>query len=181
VDVDRLGIASVVSRKFFVRLDGISPLPLFVLVTASSVASDSIGYYLGRTLGGVRLGGPGGRWAWLGTVGNEVQRYFRPWSGLTVFLIRWLFTPLSSAVNLLAGISRYPFRRFLVFAAAGEAISSGLFLGVGYVFGVNSTYLWDYFDGLPGILAASALGLLLTVIGVRRLLRPSGTSTQDAG
>ncbi len=159
-------------------LDGVNPVSLFLLVTASSVAGDSIGYGVGRALGGVFLDKTESRWGSLGSVSGQLQRYFRPWSGLTVFLTRWLFTPFSSAVNLLSGISRYPFRRFLTFAAAGEAISSGLFLGAGYVVGVNSTYVWDYFDGLPGIVAIGSLGLVLTVIGMRQLVRQQRSRSQ---
>ena len=166
---------------------GVSPLPLFLLITASSVAGDSIGYLLGQTFGNLFFAGRQKKPGWLLGVGARTSTAFERWSGLTVFLTRWLFTPFSSAVNLLAGVSRYPFRRFRLFAMPGEALSAALFLAMGYAFGVNARYLWDYFDGLAGIITSGVVGLVLVGIGVRWLRRShaptssrlSGSTTQE--
>ena len=163
-----------------VAVEGLNPVPLFLFVTGCSVAGDSVDYFLGRKLGSLIVDRPGRRFSWLKKAGTTLQQSFVRWSGLSVFLTRWLFTPFSSAVSLFAGVSRYPFHRFLLFALAGEAISSALFLGLGYAFGVNGRYLWNYFDGLPGIIASGVAGVLLVGIGTRRLLhrRQSDPATQ---
>ncbi len=143
---------------------------LVVLVTGCSVAGDSVDYYLGTRVGSLVLERLGNRSVRRRASIAVAQRHFRRWSGPTIFLTRWLFTPFSSLVNLLAGIAQYPFRRFLFFDALGEAISSIVFVTLGYVFGVNGRYIWEYIDGVPGIVASAAIGVVFLIIGGRWLL-----------
>lgn len=152
-------------------MEDLNLVSLVVLVTGCSVAGDSVGYHLGTRVGSLVVERLGNRSARTRTSIEVAQQYFRQWSGLTIFVTRWLFTPFSSLVNLLAGIAQYPFRRFLIFDALGEAISSTAFLTLGYVFGVSGRYIWDYFDGVPGIVASAAIGIVFLVSGGRWLLR----------
>jgi membrane protein DedA with SNARE-associated domain len=142
---------------------------LIVVVTACSVAGDVLGYWVGRLVGETVLQQLAQRSPWTGRSRLTLQRYFTRWSGLSIFLTRWLLTPFGSLTNLVAGLSNYPLHRFLLFDLAGEAIGAVLFLGLGYLFGVNWRTLWEDVDGLPGVLTVGALGLILLAIGLRRL------------
>jgi membrane-associated protein len=51
-------------------------------------------------------------------------------------LSRSLLSFKSSAVNLLAGASRYRLRLFLPFAVVGRVLWTSAYLGLGYAFGV---------------------------------------------
>jgi membrane-associated protein len=53
---------------------------------------------------------------------------------LTVFLTRWLVSPLGPYVNLLAGAAAMSWGRFTLAAIAGEAVWVGLYVGLGQAF-----------------------------------------------
>jgi membrane protein DedA with SNARE-associated domain len=84
---------------------------------------------------------------------------------LIVVLSRSLLSFKSSAVNLLAGASRYRLRLFLPFAILGRLIWSSAYLGLGYVFGVAIEAAADFTSSLGGLLLAlvilAALGFMI--------------------
>jgi membrane protein DedA with SNARE-associated domain len=59
------------------------------------------------------------------------------WGAQAVFLTRWLFLPLTIAVSLICGVSRYRYRPFLASGAAGNLIFVLVFVGIGYRFGAG--------------------------------------------
>jgi membrane-associated protein len=151
--------------------DSLNLALLFLLVASCSILGDTVDYALGRYLDRTIVARLASKTARARASTAAVRRYFRRWSGLTIFLTRWLFTPFSSVVSVLAGLGRFPLRRFLLFDVPGQMLSAALFLGLGYVFGVDAPKIWEYFDGIPGIVACAAVGLLLTLLGARHLLR----------
>lgn len=95
-------------------------LPALIgLVVAAAVAGDSVGYEVGRRFGPRLL-------AWRILIRHEAaleaaQRRLRERGGWAVFAGR--FTAfLRAVVPALAGLSRMPYRRFLVYNAAGGVV-----------------------------------------------------------
>ena len=108
-------------------------VPLIALVWACSAAGDSVTFALGRRLGrpflltrGRRLGVTEPR---LAKLDAWLERYGPPavCLGRLVPLVR-PFGPL------VAGASRFPYRRFLVWNVAGTLLFSLVFCGLGYLF-----------------------------------------------
>lgn len=136
-----------------------------VIVVASSVLGDLAGYGLGRVLGREFFERRG---RWLGltpALRAKVETFFQKWGILTVVLSRSLLSFKSSAVNLLAGASRYRVRLFLPFAIVGRLIWSSAYLGLGYVFGVAIEAAADFTSSLSGLLVSlvvlGALGFMM--------------------
>lgn len=81
---------------------------------------------------------------------QKTRDAFERYGGWTVFVTRFLLTPLALPTNLIAGFSGYPFRRFLAFDLAGESLWVCLCLGLGYLFADNwetlaeasNTFVW---------------------------------------
>jgi membrane-associated protein len=90
----------------------------------------------------------------------------------SVFLSRWLFSPLGPYVNLVAGAVRMPWLPFLLAGIAGEAVWVGLYVGAGYLFADRIEALAALAGNLSGALAAGAvtvgLGLALWRAARRR-------------
>jgi len=87
-----------------------------------SVLGDLAGYGVGRLLGREFLERRG---HWLGFTAarrTRVEMLFQQWGVLGVLLSRSLISFLSSAVNVLAGASRYSLPVFLLFAMVGRLI-----------------------------------------------------------
>ena len=80
--------------------------------------------------------------------------------GMTVFLTRWLFSPLGPYVNLMAGAGGFSWRRFTVASAAGESVWVGLYAGLGWAFSSNIDMIADLSGNLTGALAAAAVVVL---------------------
>src|SRR5262249_6501908 len=112
---------------------------LLVLVAGCATSGDCIGYGLGRRLGYAALEGHGRRVGVSPARLGSAHGFLRRWTGLGVFITRWLLTPLGVPVNLLAGATRFPLLTFLVFDLAGETLWGAIYLLLGYEFGANWT------------------------------------------
>ena len=156
-------------------------LPLLCLVAViASITGDCIDYALGRRLGAPLLEALVRRSLLREPAVERARGQMQRWSGASVFLTRWLFTPLSSLVSLLAGTSCYPLRRFLLADIAGNLIAAVIYLGAGYLVGANWVTVWSDVSGAPLLATLFAGGMLLFALGLVRLLRIRG-GDQHAG
>jgi len=146
--------------------------PVLALGFAGSVVGDQVGYALGRW-GGRRLSARLSRW-----VGGEQRlRSAEDWlkrrQGGAIFLSRWLLSPLGSVVNITAGLTGYPWPRFLLYDLLGEALWVTLYVLLGRFFSDRveevSEMLGDFTWAFAGLLLAALLGWSL----LRNLRAPS--------
>jgi membrane-associated protein len=140
--------------------------PVLVLGFAGAVIGDQIGFAIGRW-GGRRLSLRLSR-----RIGGErrlraAEEWLKRWGDGGVFLSRWLLSPLGSPVNLVAGASEYPWRRFLFYDLVGEALWVVIYVMLGEFFGDSAEEL----NSLLGDFTWAALGLLLAALLGWRLLR----------
>ena len=61
---------------------------------------------------------------WLGGQERLAQAevHARTWGGVSIFLTRWLATPLGPFVNVASGFTGYPWLRFLMWDIVGEVL-----------------------------------------------------------
>ena len=139
---------------------------LLTLSIAACVVGDAIDYAAGRygvpAIVGRLMGRRGAR---LHAAGVSVSARLHQQGGPFIFITRFLLTPLATPTNLLAGASRLPLRRFLLWDAAGEAIFVLLYLILGRVVGAAA----DLDDVL--LPALTAAGLLTAILMVAPYLR----------
>jgi membrane-associated protein len=62
---------------------------------------------------------------------------------LSIYFSRF-FTAIAPAINIVAGFTKLPYKRFLLFEALGECTEVTFFAVIGYIFGNN----WTYFSQL---------------------------------
>jgi membrane-associated protein len=142
---------------------------LFGVILAASVIGDLVSYSLGRWAGHIVLGRWGARIGMTPARFQAAEQRFERWGGLLVLVTRFLLTGLAAPTNLVAGASTYPVARFLAYVVLGEAIWTGQFLALGWLFGANWVSLLDYLDDAMLVLTALAVGVALVVILVRLL------------
>lgn len=135
--------------------------PVLLLGFAGAVLGDNVGYAIGRW-GGRRLSARLSR-----RVGGErrlrsTEEWLKRWGDGGVFLSRWLLSPLGSPVNLVAGASGYPWRRFLFYDIVGEALWVVIYVLLGEFFGDSAeelnSLLGDFTWAIVGLLVAALLG-----------------------
>ena len=59
------------------------------------------------------------------------------WGGSSVFLSRWLFTPLGPPINIASGITGLSWTRFTLWCLAGETLWVSIYISLGFSFGSN--------------------------------------------
>ena len=140
---------------------------LIPLVAIAAIAGDILGYFLGRKFGILvvnkftkKLGLTQGKL-------DSVERFLKKWGVWTIFLTRWLLTPLGIPVNFISGISKFSFKKFLFFVIAGELLWAVLYLYLGYVFGSDWIILLDYLNEVPLLLAVITIGAGSLMIGIK--------------
>lgn len=130
-------------------------LPVLVGVAiAAAVAGDSVGYEVGQRFGPrvLRTRPLAARAAAI----ERAQAYLRAKGGRAVFLGR--FTAFLRAVMPgLAGLSRMPYRRFLLFNAAGGIVWAGGFTLIGYAAGAS-------YQRVEKAAGRASLGVLAVVV-----------------
>lgn len=141
----------------------------FAAAAAGGIAGDQLGFWAGRWLGVpllARVRRDPARDKLLGRAVAIMQA--RGVAG--VFLTRWLFSPLGPWVNLTAGSTGYGWHRFSLASVAGEAVWSGLYVGMGYVFAGNIEAASEMLGSALGFVAAGAVMIGLG-IWLLKLLR----------
>lgn len=146
---------------------------------AGATLGDSLGYVIGRFASdwAQRRYGDSGAW-------RKARNRFHQNGGLAIFITRFLLTPLAVPTNLIAGISRYPYRLFFVYTVAGTMVFILFFGGLGFIFSeqwravgmfIDSYFIW--------LVAATTVGIVAYLIA-RRIYRKRGrcqaTRGQDA-
>ncbi len=102
--------------------DGEWSLPQVIFIaTAGAVLGDMAGYVIGRWGGDAAIAklhaGDRAR-ARLA----HAEAFARQWGAGGVFFTRWLLTPLGPWVNIVSGLIRYPWPRFLLWDVIGELL-----------------------------------------------------------
>lgn len=159
---------AVLASGAFIQQGVLSPWSVIV-VLGFVVLGDSISYGLGRLLRVPIVERYGQTATW-----QRAEAQFQRRGGLAVYLTRWLLTPLSVPMNLTAGGVRYPFPRFLAFAAAGELTWLALYGTLGYAFGSQ----WEYVSALISDFSGSFFGIAILAVGIYWLVRQSIRSSR---
>jgi membrane protein DedA with SNARE-associated domain len=140
----------------FVRQGMLDSQLALALALLGSVLGDSGSYCLGRCGGAlVQKRVEGATW-------RRARATFERRGALAIVLTRFLLTPLALPTNLIAGSSRYTFRRFLALDTLGELVWIALYGGLGYLFADQ----WETLSDLSSSVTGALLGLLALAAGV---------------
>lgn len=182
----------------FVMAEGVGvPVPgETALLTAAAVAARGelsiVGVVLAAAIGAT-LGGTGGYW--IGRSGGltlvqrygpriglttekleEARQYFEQHGARTVFFGRFVAL-LRILANVLAGVAKMDFARFMLFNVLGAVCWSVLFGALGYFFGHNLPRL-EHSLGRAGSAVLVAVSLVLGFILWRRRRHPARPNTR---
>jgi len=140
--------------------------PLWQPVVAGTAACflGGIGaFWLGRRLGRGSLE----KIRWLHLTPERMkwpEQFFNRHGAKTVFIARFIFLFPPVVVNLLAGMSKMPWRTFLFYNVTGSAAYSTTYILIGYCFGKKWKLLEAWLG--PTALYLILAGLVIMVLGV---------------
>ncbi len=128
-----------------------------LIAVASVVLGDSLSYGMGYYARGPILSRFQDSERWL-----QAESTFNRWGGMAVVWTRFLITGIAVPVNLIAGTSGFPFRRFFIYDLIGESVWIFGYGGLGYLFGTQWEAVSDVLSNISGL----TLGLVLLAIGI---------------
>lgn len=124
--------------------------------TLGNVAGDNIGYWLARRYGRDVLSRIGFRKILASEKYARIEARLRRRPGWLIFISRFeVFSNL--AVNIICGLGRVPYRKYLVYESVGEFLQVLIYCGIGYAVG-------DNWESINGIISRFMLLLLLVII-----------------
>jgi membrane protein DedA with SNARE-associated domain len=145
---------------------GKNAISLWQPVTAGTAACFLVGicsFWLGKRLGHGRLE----KIRWLHLTPERVkwpEQFFKRHGARTVFIARFIFLFPPLVANLLAGMSKMPWRTFLFYNFTGSAAYTTTYILVGYCFGKK----WKQLEAWLGSMAFYLIfaGIIFIVLGV---------------
>jgi membrane protein DedA with SNARE-associated domain len=133
---------------------------------AGAIIGDQTGYWLGA------VGGPGvealARRRGMTPALAAARALSERWGDWSVFLSRWLFSPLGPSVNLISGMIGAPWRRFTLFAVLGEIVWVALYMALGIAFSRSIVAIAELTGDLSWFLVAGAAALVFALMLRRR-------------
>lgn len=126
---------------------------------AGAVVGDQAGWLVGRSGSGLlqRVAASPARRHMLARARARLER-----NGMvTVYLTRWLFSPLGPWVNLAAGATGLRWHRFTLGSITGELTWVALYVGLGWGFAAQVDRLGSLMGNLTGFAAAAGVAALL--------------------
>ncbi|MCE7861200.1 MAG: hypothetical protein DYG86_15620, partial [Chloroflexi bacterium CFX2] len=79
-------------------------------------------------------------------------------------------------VNLLSGTTRYPFRKFIIYDALGEAVWIFGYGGLGYLFGSQ----WEVVNEFLGNFGGLVLGVIFFIVGLRQIIKRQAIKRRES-
>ncbi|WP_147315709.1 DedA family protein [Asanoa ferruginea] len=153
-----------------VAASGRISLPVMVvLAIVAAVVGDSVGYEIGRVGGLAMRGSRAGRF--IGAARwDRAETFMTRHGGWAVFGGRWVGL-MRALVPALAGMTRMPYRRFLLFNVAGAALwATAVVLG-GYLAGASWQRAQAYLGQASVVLAIVVAGVIAIAVAGRWLMR----------
>ncbi len=126
----------------------------------ANILGGNLGYYLGRVYGRKFLYQIGLGWIFRKKWFQTLQEDFRHNVGKSIFISRFI-TEIGPAVNLLSGLRKIDYRKFLFYEVLGETTDVLLYALGGYLFGKVWIYIYPYFGE---VLAGIVLILILIFV-----------------
>ena len=132
----------------------------FTWALCGATLGDQAGFFAGRFIVRSAEGRPG----FLGGLARKARAAeprLTKWGGGSVFLSRWLFTPLGPPINIASGITGLSWTRFTAWGVAGETVWVSIYMSLGFSFGSNIETLAGILGNLSMALAMLALAAFL--------------------
>lgn len=113
----------------YARQGGVSPFLAYAVALGAAVLADQVSYSIARWKLDGHLSRLQRKRRW-----RNATRRFEKNAFLTLYLSRWVFTPLAVPTAYIAGASRFSRPRFVAASFLGHLTGVGIYAGLGYAF-----------------------------------------------
>ncbi len=137
----------------------------FVFTAGGALIAEMLYYSIGRELGPRARTRAGARFA---AVYDAAERRFVRHPGLTVYLTRWLISPIGIPTSLIAGSTRFPLPHFVLGAVSGNVMWITGYTALGFAVGSDWQSVSPVLDRYKVYFAAAALVIGLMLLAWRK-------------
>lgn len=121
---------------------------------SANILGDNLGYFLGRVYGRKFLYQLGLGWIFKKEWFQKIQRDFRRHARKSIFISRFI-TEVGPAVNLLAGLRKIEYKKFLFYEILGELTDVLLYSTGGFIFGKTWNYIYPVLEKIWIVIIAA--------------------------
>ena len=133
---------------------------VIIISIIGNLSGDSLGYWVARLYGEKIFSFIGFKRILRSKTFNLIEKRFREHPGFIVLASR--FEVLSTlSVNLLSGIGKVPYRKYLLYESIGTVAQVCFYGSIGYIFGYN----WQAINSLIGKIFL-IIGLILVILTI---------------
>jgi len=177
------GSLLLVAAGAFAALGDMNIIILFPVALSAAVMGDNLTFFIGR-----RVGAPllvwlerQKRFRWISPRAmGRGRTYFKRRAAWAIFITRFLIVALGGPINLLAGLERYPYRKFLFWDVSGQILSVIISLGLGYIFAASWEEAASLFGAFSSLFLVFLAAAVLSIVLVRKVRQRKYTRTADA-
>ncbi len=142
----------VIAGGAFIRQDLLDAVNTPLLGYLGTISGDACLYFVGALASAWIERRFGQTAAW-----SSARGLFQRRGGIAIYLTRWLLTAVAFPTTLIAGSSRYSFRKFILTDALGELTWFALYGGLGYAFGSQWELISDFLSQFSGFILGAAV------------------------
>lgn len=167
----------------FAAFGDMNILILFPVALSAAVMGDNLTFFIGWRVGVPLLAWleRQKRFRWISLQALERGRiYFKRRTAWAIFITRFLIVALGGPINLLAGLERYPYRKFLFWDVSGQTLSIIISLGLGYIFAASWEEVAGIFGAFSSFLLIFLAAAVLSVVFVRKVRQRAYARTANA-
>lgn len=145
---------------------------LWITIYSAVVVGDNLGFFVGRKFGRPILFRFGTKIIKQQAI-EKADRFFIRFGAIAIFFTRFIFATIAAPLNVIAGASDLPWKKYLPAEMAGQAVWASIYVLLGYFFGKQVEKYIKMIDqaNVIGILAVTVITLIIFVYVVYRSVR----------
>jgi membrane protein DedA with SNARE-associated domain len=183
VGVESLGIpvpgetALILAGGYAGNTHKLSPWLIFAVASAAAIIGDNIGYWIGSA-GGYRLARRYGHKVRLDENKLKIARYLFDRHGAKVVFFGRFVSVLRTYAAFLAGVSKMPWRRFVLANAAGGLVWAAIYTSASYLAGDTLSRLSGTINLV--LVAVAVVVIVATLLLVRHKMKQLADIAEEA-
>ncbi|MBP9719389.1 MAG: DedA family protein [Candidatus Levybacteria bacterium] len=140
---------------------------LITIISLTNIVGNMMGYVIGRKFTFLVHNKKAYKLGFTPKRIKSVDEFLQSWGAWCIFLTHCVLTPIEVPVNVVAGMGKYPIKRFLLLILVSEVLWTSFYLSLGFFLGSNWVVFLTYITDVPKILTTVIIGVFAVYIALK--------------